>query len=318
MRRRRAVMPHAVPVLARHLLRDVDDSGIRSIEELGEHTHLITMHNGWRYIMQELPASRRVELRRKAFAYRSLHERGLPAPQIFAAAAEPQPALLLEYLPGRPLSQVLAESPQLASMLLPELGRLLKRVHAITFPQGGLFTKDGPDPVRPAPYTDLPTFLHVCGDRLAALVPPGILTLPHYARIIDLLHAQAEPLLAAEYRRRSFVHGSFQADHLLVHELDGVWQISGILGMQDAGAGDRWHDILTFDRAERETPALRLLLDGYGEQPDPAAYRVRLVASLLSAATAEAPDAAALAFFRSINNIDPHSLTPDFGWVPLQ
>lgn len=309
------MMPHTVPVLARHLLRDVDDSAILSIEDLGEHTRLITMDNGWRYIMQELPASLGVQLRRAAFAYRSLHEHGLPAPQIFAAAAEPQPALLLEYLPGRPLSQAMATSPQQASTLLPELGRLLRRIHAITFPQSGLFTKDGPDPVRPAPYTDLPTFLHVCGERLAALVPQGILTLPLYARIIDLLHAQAEPLLGAEYRRCSFVHGRFRPDNILVQEIEGSLQISGILGTQDAGAGDRWHDILTFDR---NATTRSLLLDGYGEQPDWAAYRLRVLAALLSATTDEAhPDTAALDFFRSLNSLDPQSLTPDFAWVPL-
>jgi Ser/Thr protein kinase RdoA (MazF antagonist) len=155
--------------------------------------------------LRVLPPGREQALAREVGAMRAARASGAPVPAVLAVRlALERPAVLLEWLPGRPLLEELGERPERAGTLLRAFGRTQGRIHRASPPADA---EAAPD-----------SWIHWAGAQDDALT----------AR----LRAEAAP-------EPKLIHLDYHPLNVLVE--DG--RVTGVLDWENARAGDPRADL---------------------------------------------------------------------------
>lgn len=226
----------------------------------------------------------------EASAYRILARNGLATPRVVTAALTSEnvlnrPFLLLTGLSGRPLTEVLTSaSAEEFDAALRAVGRFMSRMHAITFAYPGyLMSEDGPtsppDSSRWRHAIWVPETLKECALRKWASdrgkIPAAILD-----RAIEL-YSSEEQSLQAEYLPPRFTHGDCHAHQFFVQGSGTDWEVTGVVDMEVASAGDYGADFTKFGlelagRFPSGKDWWSPLLAGYGRCPPIGPTKLRL------------------------------------------
>lgn len=177
-----------------------------------------------------------------------------PAPRAFVFLpdlAVPEAWLVMDYLPGRPLSEILAEDPLPArrAALLRAFGETLAAIHATPAPE---------DIPRPAPSW-LDHMLDEAGENLEHFNVDGT------PELLARLRNHPPPAVAP-----ALIHGDYTADNVLV---DGD-RVTGIIDWSGCAVGDPRYDVALATRPQEEAFDGRLresdmqaFFEGYGRAP---------------------------------------------------
>jgi aminoglycoside phosphotransferase (APT) family kinase protein len=191
-------------------------------------------------------------------------------PEVVAAdpdgALAGEPALLMTFVPGRPMSEVLPGlGPAEAAGLGRSTGAALAAVGSITFDAPGFFT--GPDlapgPAGAEPTEGLPDFVGRCltdGNADGHLTAGEQAALLRYAR-------DAAPSPAALRGSRQLVHADFNPKNLLVGPRAGQWVVRAVLDWEFAFSSSPLFDVgnlLRFDRPPGFADGFRAGFTGHG------------------------------------------------------
>ncbi|GAA2689724.1 phosphotransferase family protein [Actinoplanes palleronii] len=190
----------------------------------------------------------------------------VPVPEVIAIG---HGALVSRFLPGRPLSEVLAEAETDAdTTVVADLGRstgeTLARIGTVSFAAPGFFA-DGtltPGPPGIEPASGLDAFVDKClaeGNAAGHLTDAEQHALRTYA-------ARATPLLTAVHGSRRLVHSDFNPKNLLALEVDGRWRISAVLDWEFAFSGPPLVDVGNMLRDPRPPGFAEAFLEGFRAQ----------------------------------------------------
>ncbi|MFI6483683.1 amino acid adenylation domain-containing protein [Nonomuraea sp. NPDC050663] len=196
--------------------------------------------------------------------YELLGRTGAAAPAVVRADDSkrdlPQAYLVMTKVPGRPLSQVSAGLDQETILrLYHEMGGLLRAVHSVEL------TSFGPIDGLREPTNDA----YVGGQfdlKLAQFAEFGGDPAVH-AALVERVRADRH--LLARCATPVLLHHDFHERNVMVAERDGRWELTGLIDVENALAGDPLMDLARTDYfAVRGDPHRRhALLEGYGELP---------------------------------------------------
>ncbi|MFI9557432.1 amino acid adenylation domain-containing protein [Nonomuraea endophytica] len=210
-------------------------------------------------------------MRKEQRVYELLGRTGAAAPSVVLADDSKrdlaQAYLVMTKIPGRPLSQVSAAlDAGTVERLYREMGRVLRAVHSVELSAYGPL--DGVQEPTNDAYLggqfDLKVaqFAEFGGDQdvHAALV----------ARV------RADRHLLDRCTTPVLLHHDFHERNVMVEEHDGRWELTGVIDVENALAGDPLMDLARTDYfAVKDDPARRrALLDGYGTLPADGAERL--------------------------------------------
>jgi aminoglycoside phosphotransferase (APT) family kinase protein len=220
-------------------------------------------------------------------------ETGVPAPRVLlfddSAALVPKPVALHTRLPGGPLAAVLAQMDEGDQETVGyETGRYLAKLHSIPLERFGEFFAD--DPLSDASekaYTlqRMQGWLEVCTER--ELLEPDAVSAVQ--RVFVQTRRLVRPLAC-------FVHGDFEAGHIVVEAGAGGYHVTGVLNFQcGQGWSPEWDMARLANQVFDEYPPLaKGFLDGYADTAGlPADFWERLRLYQLAAALASLVEAGA-------------------------
>lgn len=190
-----------------------------------------------------------------------------PVPGLIAAdpagTAAGEPVLLTRFVPGVPLSAVLA-GPGDHAALGRAAGRALGAIGTVTFDGGGFFTDGTLQPTAGDLAGGLPGFVDAC---LAAGPAPTVLSAAELAGLRELARAD-EPLAARADGARQLVHSDYNPKNLLIGT-DG--SVAAVLDWEFAFSGSPLHDVGNMLRFEQPPGFAAGFADGFrdggGELP---------------------------------------------------
>lgn len=178
----------------------------------------------------------------------------VPVPAVVAADPDGgragEPVLLMTFMPGRPMSEVL---PGLSADETAELGRstgaALAAIGTVSFGSPGFFSGGDlrPGPPGAEPTEGLPQFVERCleeGNAEGHLTPGEQRALIRYAET-------AAPLLAGLRGARQLVHSDFNPKNLLAAPRDGGWRVTAVLDWEFAFSSSPLFDVGNLLRQER-------------------------------------------------------------------
>jgi aminoglycoside phosphotransferase (APT) family kinase protein len=177
-----------------------------------------------------------------------------PAPRAFVSLPDlpvPEAWLVMDYLPGRPLSEILNEDPPAPrrTALLRAFGETLAAIHATPAP---------PDIPRPTPSW-LDHMLDEASENLEHFIVDGT------PELLARLRNNPPPAVAP-----ALIHGDYTADNVLV-EGD---RVTGIIDWSGCAVGDPRYDVALATRPQEEAfdgrlrqDDTRAFLEGYGRAP---------------------------------------------------
>ncbi|MFI6907016.1 amino acid adenylation domain-containing protein [Nonomuraea sp. NPDC050394] len=210
-------------------------------------------------------------MRKEQRVYELLGPTGAAAPGVVLADDSkrdlPQAYLVMTKIPGRPLSQVSASlDAETVERLYHEMGRLLRAVHSVELTAYGPL--DGVQEPTNAAYLggqfDLKVaqFAEFGGD-------PGV----HAALVARV---RADRRLLERCTTPVLLHHDFHERNVMADQRDGRWELTGVIDVENALAGDPLMDLARTDYfAVKDDPARRrALLDGYGTLPGDWAERL--------------------------------------------
>ncbi len=227
----------------------------------------------------------------------------LPLPQLlsYAPKGEPmgKPYLLLSYLEGEPLPQIIAQlNEEQRYAIGRDLGALMTRVHAHTAPTYGVLPAEGwslatsmPEPTRPANQgrrsaknqrsasvpsrplaptssDDVDYLAERLHQALDAALAAGELDTSASEQILAWLHQT----LAPSNQRACLLHGDLRPERVLLRRRASSWQIAGLLGWSYALAWRPAWDHVTLQEAGNSSDYFSLRV-GYGNAYDAAVER---------------------------------------------
>jgi aminoglycoside phosphotransferase len=227
----------------------------------------------------------------EACAWSLLAAHGLAAPEVALARRDCEnplgrPFIVTRELRGANLTAELRRA-RAPGGLIESLGAYLRRMHDITFAfPGYLMTGGGPaaPPIGGAWQHPIWSAKEWQKNALATLRREG----PRLSRsVADRLApalAIAEQALAPAYAPPRFAHGDCWAHQFFVLQQNGDWQISGVVDMEAASAGDSESDLVhLFMELASVLPASsrwwEAFFAGYGRAPDFHLFRLRLLGS---------------------------------------
>jgi Ser/Thr protein kinase RdoA (MazF antagonist) len=178
----------------------------------------------------------------------------VPVPQVLcvvAAASEGvRPAMVLEYVTGTPLSDVLAAGEDGMAELGIEVGRVIACVGAVTFDRPGFFG-DKELAVREMPpwSRQLPEMAAGCMDA----VPAERLDPSARRAWADLCTAHA-PALAAIDGHARLVHADANPKNILVTRVGSGWRVDAVLDWEFSFSGCPYADAANMTRFGNDYP----------------------------------------------------------------
>ncbi len=186
------------------------------------------------------------------------HDAAVPVPSIRAAGEfrdrREWSYLAMEYCPGRPLSELQAEMTQAALLeIAAQTGHMVRGLHAVDpEPLAAIDKGEGWGVLVDRRRREvLPELL----DR--ALIVPGIV--PELKALLD------EAVAASRAAAQVVVDGDLNAEHLLMEERDGRWNVSALIDFGDAriGVPDYEWMPLWLGLCNRDVAVLRSFLEVY-------------------------------------------------------
>jgi aminoglycoside phosphotransferase (APT) family kinase protein len=181
----------------------------------------------------------------------------VPVPRVLAvlpAGAGTRPAMLLEYVSGAPLSEVLdGADPGDRSLagLGGEVGRTLAAIGAVTFERPGFFADAG------LTVRDDPPWTRQVPELAASWLPniPAERLDPAAARSwLELCAAHAPALTRIEDQAR-LVHADFNPKNIMVTRAGTAWRVAAVLDWEFSFAGCPYGDAANMLRFGADYPA---------------------------------------------------------------
>ena len=182
--------------------------------------------------------------------------RFVPVPEVLLVMPAPRdgvrPVMLLEYVTGTPLSEVLHASGGAGMAELGgEVGRVIARISGVTFGEPGFFA--GPDLTvgeMPPEVRNLPEMAANCMEA----VPASRLG-PHERRAwIELCAAHAPALSAVDGHAR-LVHSDVNPKNILVTPEERGWRVDAVLDWEFSFSGSPYADAANMLRFGGDYPA---------------------------------------------------------------
>jgi aminoglycoside phosphotransferase (APT) family kinase protein len=196
----------------------------------------------------------RIYLRDKEAAYReqkiaALVKQTVPAPVIHYIGDHLEYRFaIMEYLPGITLRDLLlSDRPFSLQEIMSDAGRLLAKIHAYSFEQSGFFDRN----LKPVP--DKGSYFSFAKNCLQQKKVSDLLG-PELTTKIDfvLQHFQA---YYPDEQEKHLVHADFDPANILVNQLAGRWQITGVLDWEFAFSGSTLCDVANMLRYAHHMPA---------------------------------------------------------------
>jgi aminoglycoside phosphotransferase (APT) family kinase protein len=228
----------------------------------------------------------------EATAWRILAAHGLPVPEVVIAdqsLSNPlnRPYIVTRALQGSPLTTLLQQaSPSVFKALLRAVGRYLARMHAITFPYPGYLSSMGPsgEPDPDAWQHPIWTWEGYHREALATWEQDRLTVPNSLLERVTTLWSDHAAELAGAFRPPRFTHGDCHPHQFFLHRGDEGWQVSGVVDMEVASAGDAGADWvkLVIEMAGFLPASARWwepLFEGYGHAPTFSLLKLRLLAT---------------------------------------
>lgn len=183
--------------------------------------------------------------------------RHVPVPRVLAVLPGVRPAMVLEYVDGTPLSQVLADGLPDLDALGAEVGRVAADIGSVTFDRPGFFA-DAQLRVSPElPWSrQLP---HVAEDCMAA-TPDARLDGPTRRAWAALCTAHAPALTEIDDDAR-LAHADLNPKNILVSRAAGGWRVDAVLDWEFSFSGCPYGDAANMARFGADYPDA--FLDGF-------------------------------------------------------
>jgi aminoglycoside phosphotransferase (APT) family kinase protein len=179
----------------------------------------------------------------------------VPVPQVLCVVPTVnegvRPAMVLEYSPGTPLSDVLLAGADGVGELGAEIGRVIAGIGAVTFSRPGFFGD------RELAVRDLPPWSQQLPEMAAArmdAVPPERLD-PATRRAWTDLCAVHAPALAAIDGHARLVHADANPKNILVTRVRGGWRVDAVLDWEFSFSGCTYADAANMTRFSDDYPA---------------------------------------------------------------
>ncbi|MEO3817803.1 phosphotransferase [Plantactinospora sp. B24E8] len=201
--------------------------------------------------------------------------RHVPVPEVLlvlpaGAGEQSRPAMVIEYVAGTPLSEVLA-SDGFGSAAMAELGaevgRVVAGIGAVTYDRPGFFADDRLTVREEQPWSaQLPEVAAAC----MANTPDVRLDPATRAGWLDLCRAYAPALVAVDGWSR-LVHADVNPKNILVSRTGGGWRVDAVLDWEFAYSGCPYGDAANMVRFGADDPARYVVgfRRGFAEhQPD--------------------------------------------------
>ena len=179
----------------------------------------------------------------------------VPVPQVLrlvpAVSESVRPAMVLEYVAGTPLSDVLPDGGDGMAGLGAEVGRVIAGIGAVTFDRPGFFGDRDLGVREMAPWSrQLPEFAASCMEA----VPEERLD-PGTRRAWAKLCAKHAPALAAVDGHARLVHADVNPKNILVAREGGSWRVAAVLDWEFSFSGCPYADAGNMTRFSDEYPA---------------------------------------------------------------
>jgi Ser/Thr protein kinase RdoA (MazF antagonist) len=192
--------------------------------------------------------------------------RHVPVPQVLLvmpSVAEDQgarPAMVLDYVAGTPLSQVLSgDGLGRTSLgdLGAEVGRLVAGIGAVTFERRGFFTDEHLSVREERPWSQQ---LREVAEACMAAAPEARLDQATRRAWVDLCATQAPALTRIDDHTR-LVHADINPKNILVTRMRGSWRVDAILDWEFSYSGCPYGDAANMVRFGADYPVP--FLDGF-------------------------------------------------------
>jgi aminoglycoside phosphotransferase (APT) family kinase protein len=182
----------------------------------------------------------------------------VPVPQVLLVMAPgsnaARPAMVLEYVAGTPLSQVLSgEELSRTSLgdLGAEVGHVVAEIGAMTFEHRGFFADEHLSVRAERPWSQqLPEVAETC----MAATPEGRLDRATRQAWVDLCTAHAPALTGIDDHSR-LVHGDINPKNILVTRARGGWAVDAVLDWEFSYSGCPYGDAANMARFGDDYPA---------------------------------------------------------------
>jgi aminoglycoside phosphotransferase (APT) family kinase protein len=231
-------------------------------------------------------------VRHEQCAWDILARHGVPAPEVVLGATESanefgRPFIITRGLTGAPLTALLGNASEAEQrQLLVATGDYLRRMHAITFTHPGyLMLTDGPAVPPSNQDWQHRSWTPQARQRnaLSLLASQGSELPPALGDRLHQLFASMAERLEANWAPPRFVHGDCHAHQIFVDAGGDAPQVTGVVDMEVASAGDPIEDVLKFSLElapilPAGTRWWQALFEGYGQEPDYRLFQLRLLA----------------------------------------
>jgi aminoglycoside phosphotransferase (APT) family kinase protein len=194
----------------------------------------------------------------------------VPVPQVLGILHEPdeRPAMVIEHVAGRPLSEVLADDGLGAADLAAlgaEVGRTAAHVAAVRFARPGFFSGDELAIAAQPPWSQqLAEFAADCMDR----TPQARLDDDSQRAWAELCAAHAPSLSAVDNQAR-LVHADLNPKNLLVTRASGAWRMAAVLDWEFSFSGCPYADAANMVRFAAPASYTEAFLAAFADhQPD--------------------------------------------------
>lgn len=203
------------------------------------------------------PQILRIYLRNSSAAYREqniakLIRTSVPVPQTtYIGKIEPYHFAIIDFAPGISLRDLLLSNlPFDLSSIMYKVGEILAKINSYSFEKSGFFNQSLEIETELTPRFIL-DFLENCLQHYNVISTLGLETISQ----IRYIFKQSNHLLYNPTERH-LVHGDFDPANILVHQVNGVWEISAVLDWEFAFSGSILCDIANMLRYAHKMPIL--------------------------------------------------------------
>lgn len=176
----------------------------------------------------------------------------VPVPEVLLvlpATADTRPAMVLEYVPGTPLSEVLAGAGQELGELGVEVGRVAARIGAVAFDRPGFFADHQLTLPANGWGPQLAEFAATC---MAAVPEPRLDRATREAwTAMCTTHA---PALARIEKQARLVHADMNPKNILVTRATAGWRVDAVLDWEFSYSGCPYGDAANMARFGADYP----------------------------------------------------------------